>query len=420
MTFFRTNADGTCTEDDRWNTLYPDAAWDIGVHEGPILLDQSEYDPADTAFWLNDRTNMSVNIQIRSGETRVFGGYVPRGDAGSTAGLFYGTNFFIDGSEANPGNGTARISVYSETNGNPPGGDKLPFSVDASGNTMGWPIAGTAGSGTLVYQDDAKGIRITLTDYAVYQPTAANLDMGIRQNAGGDPMYISIQDGILDMCFEFTLKAERMPRAYFTATPDSGTEPLTVAFDATGSLSPNGAITKYEWDFGDGSSATGVTTSHDYTTAGHFTATLTITDALGLTAAASQPIDVAFRSEDCSNGIDDDGDQLADCADSDCASAANCQGKQFHRGDANGDRQINITDGIYVLNYLFLGGPTPGCLEAANPNDDPSINITDGIYILNYLFLGGPGPAAPGPVESPCGIDPAGSPTDLGCESYNC
>jgi hypothetical protein len=58
---------------------------------------------------------------------------------------------------------------------------------------------------------------------------------------------------------------------------------------------------------------------------------------------------------------------------------------------------LNITDGIYVLNYLFLGGPAPPCLAAANANGDGVLNITDGIYILNFLFLGGPPPAAPYP-----------------------
>jgi hypothetical protein len=92
--------------------------------------------------------------------------------------------------------------------------------------------------------------------------------------------------------------------------------------------------------------------------------------------------------------------------------------KIFHRGDPNNDGAINITDGIYILNYLFLGGPKPTCLEAANPNDDASINITDGIYVLNYLFLGGPPPVAPGPTALPCGPDRAGSPTNLGCDVY--
>ena len=93
----------------------------------------------------------------------------------------------------------------------------------------------------------------------------------------------------------------------------------------------------------------------------------------------------------------------------------------FHRGDPNSDGSVNITDGIYVLNFLFLGGPEPTCLESADVNDDGSINITDGIYILNFLFLGGPEPAAPGPPDSPCGPDPPGSPRDLGCAVYtNC
>jgi hypothetical protein len=124
--------------------------------------------------------------------------------------------------------------------------------------------------------------------------------------------------------------------------------------------------------------------------------------------------------ENCTNGVDDDGDQKIDCADTDCASAPNCQGKKFWRADPNNDGAANITDGIYILNYLFLGGPKPTCLESADPNDDGNINITDGIYVLNYLFLGGPQPVDPGPPGKavPCGPDRAGSAKDLGCETY--
>jgi hypothetical protein len=93
-------------------------------------------------------------------------------------------------------------------------------------------------------------------------------------------------------------------------------------------------------------------------------------------------------------------------------------GPQFKRGDSNADGSINITDGIFVLNFLFLGGPGPKCRESADPNNDGTINITDGIYILNYLFLGGPAPSEPGPKV--CGLDPdaPGSAKDLGCEEY--
>jgi hypothetical protein len=96
--------------------------------------------------------------------------------------------------------------------------------------------------------------------------------------------------------------------------------------------------------------------------------------------------------------------------------------KKFYRADPNNDGSANITDGIYILNYLFLGGPAPTCRESADPNNDKVVNITDGIYVLNYLFLGGPAPLPPGPPGKgqPCGpdTDAPGTPGDLGCEVY--
>jgi hypothetical protein len=72
-------------------------------------------------------------------------------------------------------------------------------------------------------------------------------------------------------------------------------------------------------------------------------------------------------------------------------------GPKFIRGNSNADAGINITDGIYILNFLFLGGTAPPCRESADANGDATINITDGIYVLNFLFLGGPAPPAPYP-----------------------
>jgi hypothetical protein len=61
-------------------------------------------------------------------------------------------------------------------------------------------------------------------------------------------------------------------------------------------------------------------------------------------------------------------------------------------GDANGDGIIDVTDAIYVLNYLFKGGPAPDPLEAGDANCDSIVDVTDAIFILNYLFKGGPEP----------------------------
>jgi hypothetical protein len=83
------------------------------------------------------------------------------------------------------------------------------------------------------------------------------------------------------------------------------------------------------------------------------------------------------------------------------------EGPRFVRGNCDGEGGINITDGIALLNFLFLGGKKPGCLEACNADDDGQLNITDGIAILNFLFLGGRAPEPPYPG---CGNDTTGTP----------
>lgn len=76
----------------------------------------------------------------------------------------------------------------------------------------------------------------------------------------------------------------------------------------------------------------------------------------------------------------------------------------FRRGEADSDGQVTLGDAIYVLNWLFLGGQEPSCLDAADSNDDADITIADPIALLGYLFLGTAAPPAPGPTT--CGEDP--------------
>jgi hypothetical protein len=70
---------------------------------------------------------------------------------------------------------------------------------------------------------------------------------------------------------------------------------------------------------------------------------------------------------------------------------------EFFRGDANSDCRVDLSDGIYILNWLFTGGKKPDCLDAADSNDTQKIDISDGIYVFSYLFTGGPAPPDPGP-----------------------
>ncbi|MGE4619707.1 MAG: hypothetical protein AAEJ04_07865 [Planctomycetota bacterium] len=82
----------------------------------------------------------------------------------------------------------------------------------------------------------------------------------------------------------------------------------------------------------------------------------------------------------------------------------------FRRGNTNSDSNIDLADSLFVMNWLFSGGPAPSCLDAADANDDGGVDISDTIYLLNYLFVNGPPPGAPGPTT--CGLDPSADSLD--------
>ena len=69
-----------------------------------------------------------------------------------------------------------------------------------------------------------------------------------------------------------------LPTAAFTVAPPSGLLSQEFAFDAAGS-SPGPLA--YNWDFGDGTGATGVSTPHTYTTMGGYSVRLTVTNFCG-------------------------------------------------------------------------------------------------------------------------------------------
>lgn len=63
------------------------------------------------------------------------------------------------------------------------------------------------------------------------------------------------------------------------------------------------------------------------------------------------------------------------------------------RGDADNSGSINVTDGVYIITYVFVSGPTPIPIEeAGDANCDGLTNITDAVFILQYIFAGGPLP----------------------------
>jgi hypothetical protein len=67
----------------------------------------------------------------------------------------------------------------------------------------------------------------------------------------------------------------------------------------------------------------------------------------------------------------------------------------FIRCDANDDGGVSLSDAVWILNELFLGGAATRCRPAADCDGNGAREVSDAVYALSHLFLGGPEPPPP-------------------------
>ncbi len=63
-------------------------------------------------------------------------------------------------------------------------------------------------------------------------------------------------------------------------------------------------------------------------------------------------------------------------------------------GDADGNAMINIADVVYLINFIFGGGPGPVPYAICSGDADCNcmVNIADVVFLISFIFGGGPAP----------------------------
>ncbi|MGB5106381.1 MAG: dockerin type I domain-containing protein [Candidatus Zixiibacteriota bacterium] len=65
-------------------------------------------------------------------------------------------------------------------------------------------------------------------------------------------------------------------------------------------------------------------------------------------------------------------------------------------GDVNADNRLNISDAVYLINWIFASGPYPiPDPGVGDVNCDSTTTISDVVYIINYIFASGAPPCGP-------------------------
>lgn len=68
------------------------------------------------------------------------------------------------------------------------------------------------------------------------------------------------------------------------------------------------------------------------------------------------------------------------------------QNQLYVKGDVNQDSKVTVADVVFLVNYLFRGGPEPHYLACGDVNQDCQTTVGDAVYLVTYLFKAGPVP----------------------------
>ena len=166
-----------------------------------------------------------------------------------------------------------------------PAVSNTPPIADAGGSYSGTEDVAITFDGSGSYDSD--GDLLTYAWYFGDGSTGTGVNPTHAYTAGGNyTVTLVVNDGKVDSEASATTADITEVNDPPVADAGSGQTALVnenVTFNGSGSYDLDGIITDYEWEFGDGNTETGMTTTHAYGVAGTYTVNLTVTDTGGLT-----------------------------------------------------------------------------------------------------------------------------------------
>jgi hypothetical protein len=63
-------------------------------------------------------------------------------------------------------------------------------------------------------------------------------------------------------------------------------------------------------------------------------------------------------------------------------------------GDADANDLVTISDAVFLVQFIFGGGPAPDPMERGDVDCNSLTTISDAVYLVNFIFGGGPQPCA--------------------------
>ena len=133
------------------------------------------------------------------------------------------------------------------------------------------------------------------------------------------------------------------PDAHFKASCTG----LACSFDGSGSDDDDGAIDSWDWDFGDGAKAAGVSVAHEFAQAGSYTVKLTVRDDAGATDSYSKSVTVTLPN-----------------AYPEAAFSTQCQ---YNVCQFNGSGSSDEDGSIVAWNWKFGDGATGSGAQVSHP-----------------------------------------------------